>query len=147
MRRRRFASLFWCTALGLLFAFAAPAAGQEDAAPSADKPVSGRLPAYYGEVVSETQKKSIYKIQAGFDEQLEALEARYKQLSAELDKLRDEIDSIRHKERSAVEAVLTPKQLAQVKRLRAEAQARLAQELLKAAEEAARRAEELAAPQ
>ena len=107
---------------------------------------SGRLPPYYKDVVSETQKKDIYKIQASFDDKLAALEKQYDALSAEIKKLRDDIDSIRYEERAAVEKVLTPKQLAQVKQKQAEAQAKLAQELLKAAEEAAKRAEALATP-
>lgn len=105
---------------------------------------SGRLPPYYKDVVSEAQKKEIYQIQTTFDDKLEALEKQYESLTAELKKLRDSIDSIRYEERAAVEKVLTPKQLAQVKQKQAEAQAKLAQELLKAAQEAAQRAEALA---
>ena len=109
--------------------------------------VSGRLPPYYKEVVSEAQKKEIYKIQSTFDDKLEALEKQYDALTAEVKKLRGSIDSIRFEERTAVEKVLSPKQLAQVKQMQAAAQAKLAQELLKAAEEAAKRAEALASPE
>ena len=115
---------------------------QEDASGA-----SGRLPPYYKDVVSETQKQQIYKIQSTYDDKLEALEKQYDALTAEIKKLRESIDSIRFEEREAVEKVLTPKQLAQVKQKQAEAQAKLAQELLKAAEEAAKRAEALAAPE
>ena len=115
---------------------------QEDASGA-----SGRLPPYYKDVVSESQKKEIYKIQSNYDDKLAALEKQYDALTAEIKKVRESIDAIRFEERAAVEKVLTPKQLAQVKQQRAEAQAKLAQELLKAAEEAARRAEELAAPE
>ena len=111
-----------------------------------EEATSGRLPPYYGEVVSESQRKEIYKIQSSFDEKLETLEKQYEALTAEIKKLRDDIDSIRYEERAAVEKVLTPKQLAQVKQKQAEAQAKLAQELLKAAQEAAQRAEALAEP-
>ena len=108
---------------------------------------SGRLPPYYKDVVSDTQTKEIYKIQLSFDDKLAALEKQYEVLSAEIKKVREGIDAIRYEERAAIEKVLTPKQLAQVKQMRAEAQAKLAQELLKAAEEAAKRAEELASPE
>ena len=100
--------------------------GQEDASG-----VSGRLPPYYKEVVSETQKKEIYTIQTSYDDKLEALEKQYDALTAEIKKIRESIDAIRSEERAAVEKVLTPKQLAQVKQMRAQAQAKLAQELLK----------------
>lgn len=126
----------------LSLATAGPLAAQEE-----DSAVSGRLPAYYKDVVSEQQKTTIYKIQTQYSEKLSTLEDRYESLSAEIKKLRDDIDKIRSEERDAIEKVLTPKQLAQVKRKQAEAQARLAQELLKAAEEAAKRAEQLAQPE
>ena len=137
--------MFRSLASGLLFSMILPTcitsawAQEEEAA-------SGRLPPYYGEVVSESQRKEIYKIQSNYDEKLETLEKQYEALTAEIKKVRDSIDSIRFEERAAVEKVLTPKQLAQVKQKQAEAQAKLAQELLKAAQEAAQRAEALAEP-
>jgi hypothetical protein len=100
-----------------------------------------RLPPYFKDVVSEDQKAKIYAVQATFDKQSAGLEEQYKKLSEELKTLRTQIDSIKDKERIAVEAVLTPQQVAKIKKLRAEAQSRLAQELLKAAEEAAARAD------
>jgi hypothetical protein len=112
-----------------------------------DTAAKGRLPAYFKDVVSDTQKESIYKIQTQFDEKLKTLETRFKDLSAEIKTLRDEIDAIKDEERAAVEAVLTKPQLAKIKKLQAEAQAKLAQELLKAAEEAAKRAQALAEPE
>jgi len=130
------------TSLALVLAAAPASLAQE-----ADSEISGRLPAYYKDVVSEDQKLEIYKIQSQFDKKLETLEQRYEQLTEEIKKLRDDIDAIRFEERDAIEKVLTPKQLAQVKKKQAEAQARLAQELLKAAEEAAKRAEALAQPE
>jgi hypothetical protein len=116
---------------------------QEEEAPVKDD--VKRLPPYFKDIVSEKQKGEIYKVQVAFDKQLEGLEARYKELSAEMKTIRTQIDGIKDKERVAVEATLTPQQVAKIKKLRAEAQSRLAQELLKAAEEAAKRAEELSA--
>ncbi len=98
-------------------------------------------------MVTEDQKAKIYAVQASFDKQSAGLEAQYKKMAEELKTLRAQIDSIKDKERVAVEAVLTPQQVAKIKKLRAEAQSRLAQELLKAAEEAAARADELASPE
>ncbi len=137
------------TIAAFLFAAAALLLVAVDAASAqdAESGASGRLPPYYKEVVSESQKKSIYQIQSQYDDKLEALEKRFDELTAELKKVRGELDDIRFEERDAIEKVLTPKQLAQVKRMQAEAQSRLAQELLKAAEEAAKRAEALAQPE
>lgn len=134
-------------AAGLLASMVVMLCGTTSVAQEDDSGVSGRLPAYYKDVVSEDQKKQIYQIQTQFDKRLAALERQYDELTEQVKKLRDDIDSIRFEERDAIEKVLTPKQLAQVKQRQAEAQARLAQELLRAAEEAAKRAEELAAPE
>jgi DNA repair exonuclease SbcCD ATPase subunit len=117
--------------------------GQEDDAPVKDD--VKRLPPYFKDIVNEKQKGEIYQAQAAFDKQLEGLEARYKELSEEMKTIRTQIDGIKDKERVAVEAILTPQQVAKIKKLKAEAQAKIAQELLKAAEEAAKRAEELSA--
>jgi DNA repair exonuclease SbcCD ATPase subunit len=117
--------------------------GQEENAPVKDD--VKRLPPYFKDIVNEKQKGDIYKAQASFDKQLEGLEARYKELSEEMKTIRLQIDGIKDKERVALEAILTPQQVAKIKKLKAEAQSRIAQELLKAAEEAAKRAEELSA--
>ena len=135
-------SLFAIAVCTTIVAISASAGHAQD-----ESGASGRLPPYYKDVVSESQKKEIYKIQTTFDDKLEALETKYEALSEEIKKLRDDINSIKFEERAAIEKVLTPKQLAQVKQKQAEAQAKLAQELLKAAEEAAKRAEELASPE
>jgi hypothetical protein len=132
-------------AVAVGFSSAPLAVAQDDETPVKDD--AKRLPPYFKDIVSEKQKSDIYKTQATFDKQLEGLEARYKELSEEMKTVRAEIDGIKDKERAAVEALLTPQQVAKIKKLRAEAQARLAQELLKAAEEAAKRAEELASPE
>ena len=49
--------------------------GQQPEKPPAksDKKVSGRLPAYYGEVVSKEQRAKIYEIQAKYVEQVTKL--------------------------------------------------------------------------
>ena len=106
-----------------------------------------RLPSYFKDVVTDSQKEKIYAVQTQFDQQSAGLEERYKVLSEEMKTLRAQIDGIKDKERVAVEAVLTPQQVAKIKKMRAETHARLAQELLKAAEEAAKRADELATPE
>ncbi len=129
-------------AIGMLAALPSPASAQEEGSTA----VSGQLPPYYKDFVTDAQKKEIYTIQAQYDKKLDALETRYDELTAEIKKLRDSIDEIRTLERAAVEKVLSAKQLAQVKRKQAEAQSKLAQELLKAAEEAAKRAEALSQP-
>jgi hypothetical protein len=123
--------------------FSSSALCQEDEPAAKDD--AQRLPPYFKDVANESQKAKIRTIQADFDKQSAGLEAKYKELSEELKTLRTQIDGIKDKERLAVEAVLTPQQVAQIKKLRAAAQSRLAQELLKAAEEAAKRAEELTA--
>ncbi|MCA9269151.1 MAG: hypothetical protein KDA41_11805, partial [Planctomycetales bacterium] len=100
-----------------------------------------------GEVVDEPKRAEIYSIQKQFDAKLQALETRYAALAAEVKTLRQQIDGIKDQERKAVEDVLSAQQLAKIKKLQAEAQSRLAQELLKAAEEAAQRAAQLATPE
>lgn len=127
----------------LATSFSSATVGAQEDAPVKDE--VKRLPAYFKDIVSEKQKGDIYKAQASFDKQLEGLEARYKELSEEMKTIRAQIDGIKDKERVAVEAILTPQQVAKIKKLKAEAQAKIAQELLKAAEEAAKRAEELSA--
>ena len=137
-----FRSVLSMLVLFLALVVAAPTVAQEE-----ESGTSGRLPPYFKEVVTEEQKQTIYQIQSRYDEKLETLEKQYEQLTAQVKKLREDIDAIRFEERDAIDKVLTPQQLAQVKKAQAEAQARLAQELLKAAEAAAKRAEELSQPE
>lgn len=72
----------------------------------------GRLPAYYGAVVSGEQRERIYAVQAKYANQIKALEA--------------ELLALIKKRNAEVEAVLTPEQLARVEQLRAEAKKKAA---------------------
>lgn len=130
-------------AVAIGMSLASPVCAQEGDVAAKDE--AKRLPPYFKDIVSDAQKEKIYTIQTQFDKQSAGLETRYKELADELKTLRSQIDGIKDKERAALEAVLTPQQVAQIKKLKAEAQSRLAQELLKAAEEAAKRAAELTA--
>ena len=71
-----------------------------------------RLPTYYSRVVTQEQREEIYEIQETYNEELEAIEVELKKKQKERD--------------LAIEAVLQPEQLAEVKRLLAEAQKRRA---------------------
>jgi hypothetical protein len=73
----------------------------------------GRLPAYYGQVVDEKQRKKIYEIQREYAPKINALKTQLAELTAERDK--------------SVAAVLTPEQLATVEKLKTEAKAKRAQ--------------------
>ncbi|MBI1247674.1 hypothetical protein GC197_07465 [bacterium] len=59
---------------------------------AAEKPASdksefrGRLPAYWGEIVTEQQKLKIYDIQKGYVDQIDKLEAEIAKLEAAMDK-------------------------------------------------------------
>ena len=99
----------------LLGGAASPAIGQDEkpaakkaAAKKAKKP-RGRLPAYYGEVVNEKQRETIYKIQAEYKSKIDALKAELAALMKERNK--------------KVAAVLTPEQAKKVKELKAKAKA------------------------
>lgn len=70
----------------------------------------GRLPAYYGQVVSPEQRKSIYAIQAKYASQIEDLQ---KQLTA-----------LKSEQNAEVEAVLTDEQKSKVAAAAAEAKAK-----------------------
>ena len=72
----------------------------------------GRLPAYYGRVVDEKQRKTIYGIQREYAPKIDALKAQLAALTAERD--------------NKVAAVLTPEQLETVEKLKAEAKAKRA---------------------
>jgi len=88
--------------------------------PKREKP-RGRLPAYFGSVVSEKQRDEIYEIQAGYQEDLDKLIAQVVELKAERD--------------SAVEAVLSEEQLEEVQKLRDEARAKLKKKISDSASE------------
>jgi len=67
----------------------------------------GRLPAYYKEIVTETQKEEIYTLQTKYDSQLDAL-------TGQLDTLRKQRDT-------EIEALLTPDQKSKLTAARAAA--------------------------
>jgi Spy/CpxP family protein refolding chaperone len=100
----------------------------QEAAPPAAKAARakprGRLPAYYGDVVTQDQRDKIYSIQATYEVQLAAL--------------REQLESLVDKRDAEVEAILSAEQKEQVKKLAADAKAeREADVKLKAAGEAA----------
>ena len=68
------------------------------------KKLRGRLPAYYGKVVSEKQRKEVYEIQSKYNEQIE--------------KLKEQLASLTSKRDSEVEQVLTDEQRAEVAKLK-----------------------------
>jgi hypothetical protein len=70
----------------------------------------GRLPNYYNRVVDEEQREKIYGIQKEYAVKIDALKAQLEALMAERD--------------AKVADVLTPEQLEQVEKLRAEAKAK-----------------------
>jgi Spy/CpxP family protein refolding chaperone len=70
----------------------------------------GRLPAYYGQVVTPDQRAKIYSLQSPVFEKIEALQAQIKELQTKLDE--------------EVKAVLTAEQLKKVEELTAAAKAR-----------------------
>ena len=71
-----------------------------------------RLPAYYAKVVDDTQRDKIYAIQKAHAAKIESLQA--------------ELKAAMEKRDAEIEAVLTPKQLQQVKAMAAEAKAKRA---------------------
>jgi Spy/CpxP family protein refolding chaperone len=82
------------------------------AAPEAStaKKTRGRLPAYYGKVVTDKQREQIYEIQAKFTEQIA--------------KLQEQLDALVAKRDAEVEQVLTDEQRAEIARLKSERKAR-----------------------
>lgn len=86
---------------------------QEPATPpaaKAAKKLSGRLPPYYGEVVSKEQRERIYEIQAKYGEQLK--------------RLREQIESLEMQQQDEVAGVLTPEQRDQVAKRTSDAKAK-----------------------
>ncbi len=86
--------------------------GQDEVKPAPEKKVAkkprGRLPAYFSAVVSAKQREEVYAIQGKYKTQLEELQ---KQIAA--------LEEQRDKE---VDAVLSPEQIAEVNKKRAEAE-------------------------
>ncbi len=68
------------------------------------KPFRGRLPAYFGKVVSDKQRAEIYAIQARYNEQLE--------------KLQEQLETLTAKRDTEVEEVLTDEQRAEIAKLK-----------------------------
>lgn len=91
--------------------------------PKARAKPRGRLPSYYGDVVSLDQREKIYSIQSKYEVELAALREQLKALVAKRD--------------AEVEAVLSDEQKEQVKKLAAEAKAEREAELKLRAAEAA----------
>jgi len=107
------------TSLGLLALLVAVPAistlSAQEAEPSAAEPESkkeirGRLPAHWNDIVTEDQKKEIYKIQKGYLGKIQELEMEIAKLQSAMD---DE-----------VKAVLTDVQLTRLKELIAEEELR-----------------------
>lgn len=114
-----------------------PLRGQDTAKPEvkAAKPRAksrGRLPAHYGAVVDEEQREKIYRIQQGYQSQIEALQA---QLAA-----------LREKQDAEIEAILTPDQKEKVKELAAAAKAKRAKAAESKEADGASESPEAAAP-
>ncbi|MHB8973511.1 MAG: hypothetical protein ACYC3X_28035 [Pirellulaceae bacterium] len=87
----------------------AQAAAPENGA--AKKP-RGRLPAYYGKVVTDKQRAEIYAIQAKFNE--------------EIAKLQEQLTTLSTKRDTEIEKLLTDEQRAEIARFKSERKARSA---------------------
>jgi len=107
------------TSLGLLTLLVAIPAistlSAQDSTPPASQTetkteIRGRLPAHWNDIVTEDQKKAIYKIQHGYQEQIKKLEIEIAKLESSME---DE-----------VKAVLTDAQLTRLKELIAEEELR-----------------------
>ena len=88
----------------------APAKPAATSTTPARKKPRGRLPAYFGKVVSAKQRDQIYSIQAKYNAQIEKLQAQLKTLIAQRD--------------GDVEQVLSTEQRAEVQQLREQRKAR-----------------------
>ena len=110
--------MMWLAGLPLVFSLLVGdgrVTGQEgEKKPAAEKKEAkkprGRLPAYFSTVVTSKQREEVYTVQAKYSKQLEDLEKQIAALRAEMLK--------------EVDAVLTPEQLAEVKKKRNEAAAK-----------------------
>lgn len=91
-----------------------PTAGQEPegakASAKSEKKPSGRLPAYYGQVVSQEQRARIYGIQGKYADQIQ--------------KLRDQIIALEKQQMDEVVAVLSTEQRDQIAKMVADAKAK-----------------------
>ena len=125
-------------------AIAAPAQDGPPAARDNDA-LRGRLPPYYGDVVDDKQRAQIYKIQSQFRAKLVQLQVDYEKAAAQLKQLRKQLDSLQDEQGAAIDAVLTPQQVARVKQAQARAQARRAEEAARVAAEAAAAAQRASA--
>ncbi len=83
---------------------AAPPAKPAANATKDRKKLRGRLPAYYGKVVSEKQRKEIYEVQAKFNEQIE--------------KLKEQLVSLTSQRNTEVEKILTDEQRTEIAKLK-----------------------------
>src|SRR5262245_63757060 len=92
---RKFFTTAVIVAAGWLAASSSLTTGQ-----NAKKP-NGRLPTYYGDIVTPEQREKIYSIQATYDAQREKLE--------------NQLATLKEKEDKEVESVLTPQQKGKLK--------------------------------
>ncbi len=92
--RRSWALLIASAGLAVL----GPTAGQEPKDPN----FRGRLPAYYGELVTEAQRQQIYAVQEKYEKQISALE--------------DQLEALKKKRETEIKAVLSEEQRAKLKR-------------------------------
>ncbi len=83
---------------------AAPPAKPAASEVKARKKLRGRLPAYFGKVVSDKQRKEIYEIQSKYNEQI--------------GKLKEQLVSLTSTRNSEVEKVLTDEQRAEIAKLK-----------------------------
>jgi hypothetical protein len=114
-------------AIVLVVAFALPAGltpaqpkappAQVQPKPAKKKPAANRLPAHYGKVVDDTQRKVIYKIQADYKARIDALQA--------------ELDNLIAEREAKIRAVLSPQQAQALDSLTAEANAARAEKAAK----------------
>jgi hypothetical protein len=81
----------------------------------------GRLPAYYRQVVDDTQRLKIYTIQTKFRAESEVITAKIEELTHDL---RAELANLEKQQTEDVESVLSADQLAKVEKIRAEAAAK-----------------------
>ena len=81
----------------------------------------GRLPAYYRQVVDDSQRLRIYTIQTKFRAESEKIEAQIEVLTRDL---RAALAKIKQQETQEVAAVLSAEQLAKVEKIRAESAAK-----------------------
>ena len=108
-RSKRFVAALMSIGMAALFisagASVAGTEGSTDAKSGGDKTdekeqprFHGRLPMYFGSVVSETQREKIYAIQAKYAERIRQLQ--------------EQLDELKARRGTEIEAVLTPEQLA-----------------------------------